>query len=104
MADHRHPDDRCSTHGQPARGGSRIRSFRARVVEGTALLSAPPLHSRVSRECSKEASMIRKTAKGYVLYSKDGSKKLGGPYRTRAGALKRERQVQFFKHAKGSGG
>ena len=44
--------------------------------------------------------MIRKTAKGYVLYSKDGSRKLGGPYRTREEALKRERQVQFFKHAR----
>jgi hypothetical protein len=48
-------------------------------------------------------SMIRKTAKGYVLRSKDGSRKLGGPYRTRAEALKRERQVQFFKHAKKRG-
>ncbi len=44
--------------------------------------------------------MIRKTAKGYVLYSRDGSRKLGGPYRTREEALKRERQVQFFKHAR----
>jgi hypothetical protein len=47
-----------------------------------------------------EAVMIKKTAKGYVLHSKDGSRKLGGPYRTREEALKRERQVQFFKHAK----
>jgi hypothetical protein len=45
-------------------------------------------------------AMIKKTAKGYVLHSKDGSRKLGGPYRTREEALKRERQVQFFKHAK----
>lgn len=44
--------------------------------------------------------MIRKTAKGYLLYSKGGSRKLGGPYRTREEALKRERQVQFFKHAR----
>lgn len=44
--------------------------------------------------------MIRKTAKGYALYSKDGSRKLGGPYRTREEALKRERQVQFFTHAR----
>jgi hypothetical protein len=52
----------------------------------------------------EEARMIKKTAKGYVLHSKDGSRKLGGPYKTRAEALKRERQVQFFKHAKKSGG
>lgn len=47
--------------------------------------------------------MIRKTPKGYVLYSKskgsDGKRKrLGGPYKTRAQAEKRERQVQYFKH------
>jgi hypothetical protein len=42
--------------------------------------------------------MIRKTAKGYVLYSKSTPrKKLGGPYKSRAQAIKRERQVQFFK-------
>ncbi|MGH7268463.1 MAG: hypothetical protein ACREMB_26900 [Candidatus Rokuibacteriota bacterium] len=48
--------------------------------------------------------MIKKTAKGYVLYSKDGSRKLGGPYTTRAEAVKRERQVQFFKRAGKRGG
>ena len=48
--------------------------------------------------------MIRKTPKGYVLYSTDGSRKLGGPYKTRAEALRRERQVQFFKHAAKRGG
>jgi hypothetical protein len=47
-----------------------------------------------------EAVLIKKTAKGFVLYSKDGSRRLGGPYRTREEALKRERQVQFFKHAR----
>ncbi len=45
--------------------------------------------------------MIRKTAKGYVLYSKSTPRKrLGGPYKTRDEALKRERQVQFFKRRK----
>ncbi len=43
--------------------------------------------------------MIRKTPKGYVLYSRSTPrKKLGGPYKSKAQALKRERQVQFFKH------
>jgi hypothetical protein len=42
--------------------------------------------------------MIRKTPKGYVLYSKSTPhKRLGGPYKSREQALKRERQVQFFK-------
>ena len=42
--------------------------------------------------------MIRKTPKGYVLYSKSTPRKrLGGPYKSREEAVKRERQVQFFK-------
>ncbi len=47
--------------------------------------------------------VIRKTPKGFVLYSsKPNSKtgkrrRLGGPYKTKEEALKRERQVQFFK-------
>jgi hypothetical protein len=44
--------------------------------------------------------MIRQTAQGDVLYSKDGSRRLGGPYRTREKAVKREGQVQFSKHAR----
>ncbi len=43
--------------------------------------------------------MIGKTPKGYVLYSRP-RRRLGGPYKTREEALKRERQVQFFKHRK----
>lgn len=43
--------------------------------------------------------MIKKTAKGYVVRSKKG-KNLGGPYKTRDEALKRLRQVEFFKHQK----
>jgi len=45
--------------------------------------------------------MITKTPKGYVLKSKTTGKKLGGPYKTRGEAVKRERQVQFFKRHKG---
>ena len=44
--------------------------------------------------------MIKKTPKGYVLLSRKTGKKLGGPYKTREEALKRERQVQFFKRHK----
>lgn len=44
--------------------------------------------------------MIRKTGSKYTLYSKDGKKKLG-TYATRAGAVKRERQVRYFKHKRG---
>lgn len=40
--------------------------------------------------------MIRKEGSKYVLYSKDGSKKLG-TYNTKAEASKREKQIQYFK-------
>jgi hypothetical protein len=43
--------------------------------------------------------MIRKTAGGYKVLSEKG-KNLGGPYKTRAQAEKRLRQVEFFKHRK----
>ena len=44
--------------------------------------------------------MIRKTSAGYKVLSEKG-KNLGGPYKTRAQAEKRLRQVEFFKHRKG---
>jgi len=42
---------------------------------------------------------IRKVKGGYRLVSKKTGKNLG-TYPTRAGAEKREQQVQYFKHAK----
>lgn len=44
--------------------------------------------------------MIKKSGAGYTLYSKDGKKKLGGPYKSKEGAVKREKQVEYFKHKK----
>jgi hypothetical protein len=44
--------------------------------------------------------MIRKTSGGYKVLSEKG-KNLGGPYKTRAEAEKRLRQVEYFKHNKG---
>lgn len=49
--------------------------------------------------------MIRKTDKGFVVYSKskgkDGKhKRLGGPYKSKAQAQARIRAVEFFKHKK----
>jgi hypothetical protein len=41
--------------------------------------------------------MIRKGPGGYRVLSEKG-KNLGGPYKTRAAAEKRLRQVEFFKH------
>jgi len=48
--------------------------------------------------------MIVKRNGNYYLYSRTVDPKLGrrrrlgGPYRTRAAAVRRERQVQYFKH------
>lgn len=41
--------------------------------------------------------MIVKRKGGYVVLSKSG-KRLGGPYPSRAAAVKRLRQVEYFKH------
>jgi hypothetical protein len=44
--------------------------------------------------------MIVEKKDGFHLYSKDGTKHLGGPYPTREGAEERERQVEYYKRAK----
>ncbi|MHB8653729.1 MAG: hypothetical protein ACYDA9_07610 [Terriglobia bacterium] len=44
--------------------------------------------------------MIKKISGGYKVVSKKG-KNLGGPYKTKAEAQKRLRQVEFFKRMKG---
>jgi len=45
--------------------------------------------------------MIKKVKGGYKVVSETSGKNLGGPYKTREEALKRLRQVEFFKHHKG---
>ena len=42
--------------------------------------------------------IVRRGAQ-YILYSKD-RKKVLGKFRSRKAAVKRERQIQFFKHAR----
>jgi hypothetical protein len=44
--------------------------------------------------------MIRKSKGGYKVLSHTG-KNLGGPYKSKAAAQKRLRQVEYFKHRKG---
>jgi hypothetical protein len=41
--------------------------------------------------------VIKKTKEGYKVTSEKG-KNLGGPYKTKAAAEKRLRQVEYFKH------
>ncbi len=45
--------------------------------------------------------MIVKRKAGYHVVSEDGSKNLGGPYKTREEAEERLRVVEYFKHKKG---
>jgi hypothetical protein len=44
-----------------------------------------------------EVNMIKKVAGGYKVLSEKG-KNLGGPYKSKAAAQKRLRQVEYFKH------
>lgn len=44
--------------------------------------------------------MIKKVRGGYQVLSSKG-RNIGGPYKTREEALKRLRQVEYFKHRKG---
>jgi hypothetical protein len=45
-------------------------------------------------------AMIKKVKGGYKVLSSKG-RNMGGPYKTREEALKRLRQVEFFKRRKG---
>jgi hypothetical protein len=44
--------------------------------------------------------MIVKRKAGYYVLSEKTRRNLGGPYKTRAEAAKRLKQVEFFKHRK----
>jgi len=43
--------------------------------------------------------VIKKQKSKWILYTRDGKKKLG-EFKTKKAALKRERQIQFFKRMK----
>ena len=45
-------------------------------------------------------NIIRKEDDGWYVYSEDGKKTLGGPYKTKAKAEERLRQVEYFKKRK----
>jgi hypothetical protein len=54
-----------------------------------------------AREISgRRYRMIVKVKGGYKVVSEKTKKNLGGPYKTKAEAEKRLRQVEFFKHRK----
>lgn len=61
--------------------------------------SAPPGFGGSLEEIEQLDEVIRKKNGKYCLFSKKTKRNLGC-YPTRAGAMKRERQVQYFKHLK----
>jgi len=47
----------------------------------------------------KRCKVIRKTKEGYVVLSEKG-KRLGGPYKGKTAAVRRLKQVEYWKHMK----
>jgi hypothetical protein len=87
---------RAATIAGAARAQRFISSNAARDSTSSAVLGEIPrgLNSHA------EGDMIRKTKEGYKVLSEKG-KNLGGPYKSKAEAEKRLRQVEYFKHNKG---
>ena len=44
--------------------------------------------------------MIKRTSHGYTVFGKYGKKKLSKEYKTLKEALKRLKQIEYFKHKK----
>lgn len=47
--------------------------------------------------------MIVRTKKGWIVVSHTTGRKLGGPYKSKAGAERRLKQIRFFKFLKKKG-
>jgi hypothetical protein len=62
-------------------------------------LSCRQRHVLVPTDAKRRShTMIKKVKGGYKVVSEKTGKNLGGPYKTKAEAEKRLRQVEFFKH------
>ena len=68
-------------------------------VSGEYSVLVPSLPS--TRGIQLEELMIKKVKEGYKVVSEKSGKNLGGPYKTKAQAVKRLQQVEFFKRRKG---
>ncbi len=55
------------------------------------------LYRNIVDEEKIEEKIVKKDKK-YFIFSKDGKKKLGGPYTSKKKATKRLSQIEFFKH------
>ena len=72
--------------------------YRCAATPSTALHSLTP-DTAPSQSTEGDAKMIKKVKEGYKVLSEKG-KNLGGPYKTKAEAEKRLKQVEYFKHRK----
>ena len=75
--------------------GRRVSTFRT-------VLTRLGVCSKLTEEAgsiTRRPTMIKKVKEGYKVLSEKG-KNLGGPYKSRAEAEKRLRQVEYFKHRK----
>jgi hypothetical protein len=78
-----------------------VSSGKIRIHSGRSLIqTAIRLHFAALQVviASKGGIVIKKVAGGYKVVSEKGNKNLGGPYKTRAEAEKRLKQVEYFKH------
>jgi hypothetical protein len=66
-------------------------------VRGANLSSPEAQRSQPQIARTIEVTMIKKVAGGYKVLSEKG-RNLGGPYKSKAAAEKRLRQVEYFKH------
>jgi hypothetical protein len=55
-------------------------------------------HFRKAENINRGHNTITGTPGSFHVVSEHGGKNLGGPYRSKAQAVKRLRQVEFFKH------
>jgi phosphosulfolactate synthase (CoM biosynthesis protein A) len=75
--------------------------FRSDTAAPQVSYSAPSIDSLQASSTirAREERMIKKVKEGYKVLSEKG-KNLGGPYKTKAEAEKRLKQVEYFKHHK----
>ena len=102
-ADVRPPPHRC---GAP-RLGPQGRSHQGSARPRSGCPQSRPHPQNRSLACNTQKlqesgrNVVKKVKEGYKVVSEKSGKNLGGPYRTKKEAIKRLRQVEFFKRMKG---
>lgn len=84
----------AGTLGRPLPGGAAAPAV-GRPKEGD------PAHAEPATDAAPVGAedIIRKEEGGWSVFSENGKKRLGGPYKTKAQAIKRLAQVEYFRNA-----